>query len=42
MPTYVLLGNWTDQGVKTARETVDRYEASRKSLGEMGVTIRET
>ncbi len=43
MPTYVLLVNWTDQGVRTARDTVDRYEASRQNLEQqMGVTIRET
>ncbi len=42
MPTYVLLVNWTDQGVRTARDTVDRYEASRQKLEQMGVTIRET
>jgi len=42
MPTYVLLVNWTDQGVRTARGTVDRYEASRRNLEQMGVTIRET
>ena len=42
MPTYVLLVNWTDQGVRTARDTVDRYEASRESLEQLGVTMRET
>jgi uncharacterized protein with GYD domain len=42
MPTYVLLVNWTDQGVKTAKDTVDRYERSRANLEKMGVTVRET
>jgi uncharacterized protein with GYD domain len=42
MATYVLLLNWTDQGVRTARETVDRYEASRQNLEQMGVTLRES
>ena len=42
MPTYVLLVSWTDQGVRTARGSVDRYEASRQNLEQMGVTIRET
>ena len=42
MPTYVLLVSWTDQGVRTARDSVDRYEASRQNLEQMGVTIRET
>jgi uncharacterized protein with GYD domain len=26
MPTYVVLMNWTDQGVKTARDTVQRRD----------------
>jgi uncharacterized protein with GYD domain len=42
MPTYVVLFNWTDQGIKAAKETVDRYEAGRQRLGELGVTVRET
>ena len=29
MPKYVTLYNWTDQGVKSAKETVDRYEAAK-------------
>ena len=41
MPTYVLLINWTDEGVKTVTETVDRYEAARGQLEQLGVTIRD-
>jgi len=33
VPKYVTLYNWTDQGVKNAKETVDRYEAA-KALAE--------
>ena len=44
MPTYVVLMNWTDQGVRTVRQTVHRREqadalaqkyerASRRSTG---------
>ncbi len=29
MPTYVTLINWTDQGVKNYKDTVDRYEAAQ-------------
>ena len=39
MPTYVALINWTDQGVRTARDTVQRYEQSRSALEQMGVRI---
>jgi uncharacterized protein with GYD domain len=41
MPTYVVLMNWTDQGAKSAADTVDRYEAARGQLSERGVTIRD-
>ncbi len=41
MATYVVLMNWTDQGVKNASQTVERYEAARDDLAAHGVTIRE-
>jgi uncharacterized protein with GYD domain len=41
MPTYVVLLNWTDQGVKDFKETVDRYERARTAGRETGVTWRE-
>ncbi|MDQ3865694.1 MAG: GYD domain-containing protein [Actinomycetota bacterium] len=41
MPTYVVLMNWTDQGAKSAADTVDRYEAAKDALAERGVTIKE-
>ena len=28
MPTYVTLANWTEQGVRTAKDTVARYRAA--------------
>ena len=39
MPAYVTLINWTDQGVKTAKDTVDRFEAARDQMQELGVTF---
>jgi uncharacterized protein with GYD domain len=41
MPTYVVLMNWTDQGAKTAGDTVNRYEAAKSELAERGVTIKD-
>jgi uncharacterized protein with GYD domain len=41
MPTYVLLMNWTDQGVRAAKDTVKRYEAAQPKLEQLGVTIRD-
>ncbi len=42
MATYVALFNWTEQGVKSARETVDRFEAVRTQFQELGVTLEES
>jgi uncharacterized protein with GYD domain len=36
MPTYVMLANWTDQGVRTIDESPKRVDAARKTLEEMG------
>lgn len=41
MPTYVVLMNWTDQGARAARETVDRYEAGKADLAQHGVTVKD-
>lgn len=41
MTTYVLLMNWTDQGVKAAREAPKRLDAAKKELAEMGGSFRE-
>lgn len=42
MPTYVVLINWTDQGVKSFKDTVDRYEKAQAVGREAGVTWRDT
>ena len=36
MARFVSLLNWTDQGAKTAADTVDRAEAAKKLAAEMG------
>jgi uncharacterized protein with GYD domain len=36
MPTYVMLANWTDQGVRTIDESPRRVDAARRTLEEMG------
>lgn len=41
MTTYILLMNWTDQGIKAVRESPKRLDRARKMLGEMGGTFRE-
>lgn len=41
MPTYVLLLNWTEQGVRNVRESVDRYEQAQPMFEQRGVTLRD-
>jgi uncharacterized protein with GYD domain len=42
MATYVVLIDWTQQGVGSFKESVDRYEAARGSFGKLGVTFKDT
>jgi uncharacterized protein with GYD domain len=39
MPKYIALTSWTDQGVKTARDTVTRYKDAAKAAERMGCTL---
>jgi uncharacterized protein with GYD domain len=41
MPTYVTLINWTDQGVKNFKDSVDRYEAARDAMSGLGATFKD-
>lgn len=41
MPTYVTLINWTDQGVKNFKDSVDRYEAARDAMSGLGVSFKD-
>lgn len=41
MPTYVHLLNWTDQGIKAFRETVDRVAAAEEMLAKLGVRLKD-
>ncbi|SDR47700.1 Uncharacterized protein, contains GYD domain [Rhizobiales bacterium GAS191] len=36
MTTYIMLANWTDQGVRNVKESPRRLDAARKALREMG------
>jgi uncharacterized protein with GYD domain len=36
MPTYVALLNWTDQGIRNFKDTVDRAEAAREMAEKLG------
>ncbi|SAK66939.1 GYD domain protein [Caballeronia calidae] len=39
MATYIMLLNWTDQGVRTAKDTINRARAFRETGKAMGVTV---
>ena len=41
MATYVSLINFTDQGVRTFTDTVDRVEAAKKLATKMGGSLKE-
>ena len=41
MPTYVILMNWTDQGVKADRETVHRREQADALAEKHGARIEQ-
>jgi uncharacterized protein with GYD domain len=41
MPTYVTLMNWTEQGVKSFKESVDRAEAAEVALSPAGIKFKD-
>ncbi len=40
MPTYIVLHKWTEEGVKTVKDTPQRVERARKSLESMGAELK--
>jgi uncharacterized protein with GYD domain len=40
VPTYVMLANWTDQGVRSVKDSPRRLDAAKKALKEMGGEFR--
>jgi uncharacterized protein with GYD domain len=41
MSTYIVLIDWTEQGVKSVRESPRRLDAAKKLLREMGGNFKE-
>src|SRR5262245_15122069 len=41
MPTYIVLGNFTDQGVRHVKDTAKRAAAVREMAKKLGVTVKE-
>ncbi|HEY3505881.1 MAG TPA: GYD domain-containing protein [Actinocatenispora sp.] len=42
MPTYISLINWTDQGIRTFRDSLSRAEVAKQAAQRLGGTMRET
>ena len=41
MPTYIVLGNFTEQGIRNAKDTAKRAEAVRGMAKKLGITVKE-
>jgi uncharacterized protein with GYD domain len=41
MATYIVLSDWTQQGVANFEQTVDRYDAGLSQLEALGVSVKE-
>jgi len=41
MATYIVLSDWTQQGVANFEDTVDRFEAGLSELEGLGVSVKE-
>jgi uncharacterized protein with GYD domain len=41
MPTYIMLGNFTEQGVRNVKASPKRAEAARTAAKKHGVTVKE-
>ena len=40
MTTYIMLANWTEQGMRSINDSPKRIDAAKRSLEEMGGTFR--
>jgi uncharacterized protein with GYD domain len=41
MPTYISLLNWTDEGIRTVKDTLDREQAARDLAEKMGGSLKD-
>ena len=39
MPSYIMLSNWTDQGIRHVKDSPDRLDAARKLCAQHGAEI---
>ena len=41
MSTYIMLANWTDQGIRGIGDSTRRWDAAKKLLEEMGGRVKD-
>ena len=41
MPTYIVLGNFTEQGIRNVKDTAKRAEAVRDMARKLGITVKD-
>jgi uncharacterized protein with GYD domain len=41
MPTYIMLGQFTDQGIRNVKETTKRAEAVKEMAKKVGANVKE-
>ncbi len=41
MATYILLGHFTEQGIRNVKDTVKRADAMRAAAKKMGITVKD-
>jgi uncharacterized protein with GYD domain len=41
MPTFIILGNWTQEGLAKVKETGNRIEQAKKVMGSFGGSLKE-
>lgn len=41
MATFIVLGNFTDQGIRNVKDTTQRVDAFRAAAKKLGVTVKE-
>ena len=41
MPTYISLINWTDQGVKNFKDSIERAGKAQEAMGKLGASFKE-
>ncbi|WP_157020363.1 GYD domain-containing protein [Mesorhizobium xinjiangense] len=41
MTTYIMLVNWTEQGIRNVRDSPTRLDAAKSELSDMGGTFKE-